>query len=113
MTAHTNPLLDVIFAAGGYAKFAKAMGTTTNSAVLQAIAAGKRIPSERLRAAIVKASKGKLTEQDVIALSGRAEYERKYSEVDSHWDLPEDERRQWIAEKAAQGAAATLRGKLK
>lgn len=105
MTQELNAVQKVIREMGGFRKFATAIGHK-KSDHLRYIAAGLQVPKPALREKIVRASGGRLTHEDIIALRGTdvAPTKPKGPNVDSHWDLPDDELRQWIASRAAAAA---------
>lgn len=100
-----NPVQQVIIEFGGYRKFARSIGHKKPDH-LKNIAAGLQVPKPAMREKIVRASAGRLSHADIIALRGTDVPPTKPlgPMVDSHWDGDEDERRHWIASRAAAAA---------
>lgn len=103
-----NPLMQAINDAGGFRAFARKMGMSKGYyESLRTTVDGTRIPTPRVRRAIVEACDGKVTEADIIAISGKEKASTATKDkVDSNWELGDDERRDWIASRAAEAARA-------
>jgi hypothetical protein len=103
-----NPLMQAINEAGGYRAFARKMGRSKGYfESLRSTVNGSRVPTPRVRLAIVAACDGKVTEDDIIAISGKVKASTvARDKVDGNWELNDDERRDWIANRAAEAARA-------
>lgn len=100
MSEATNIVEKIVMSAGGYEAFAKRMGGTMSRQSLREIVRGNRVPTAETRRRMVKASRGRLGEADVISITGRFLEEG----ANPMWDADEDELRHWIWERATQGA---------
>lgn len=109
-----NILQQTIRDQGGAVKFAKRCGPTMDTTSLRLIARGQRIPRPETRRTIVRAAGGRLTEEEIIAITGTAvaQVGAVYN-VHPMWNAPEDELRHWIWSRETSGAAATRRGLVK
>ena len=107
MTEDLNTVQRAIIEMGGYNAVSRAMGHNRGHH-LRAIAEGKHVPSARTRAKIVQLSAGRLTDGDIIGITGRTERDTRPAgpNVDSHWENDEDVRRAWIIRRAADAARA-------
>lgn len=98
----------VIDAAGGLRPFRKKMGRGKGAEdSLRLILLGARVPSARFRADMIRAADGSLTDEDIISITGKSEPSSAPGpRVDVHWEADEDERRYWVASRAARAARA-------
>lgn len=101
-----NMVQKIILEMGGYGAFSRKMGNGQNTSTLRDIASGKRVPGDIVRRRIVRASRGRLSEADIIAITGKesAGSQAPYNPVDPMWEAGEDERRQMIAKRASDAA---------
>lgn len=107
MTA-ANIVQQVIDEAGGYAAFASRMNCGQSPTALREIATGRRIPEEKTRRRMVVASRGRLTEADIIAITGKSEHDTRDAVhergVNPAWGWPDDDLRYWIWKTSVTGA---------
>lgn len=100
-----NIVQKVILDMGGYQRFSVLMQESQSSTAIREIAEGKRIPAEITRRKMVKASRGRLTERDIIAISGRTRHDSAAKfEVDPMWDSEPDDLRRTIWRKSMLAA---------
>lgn len=100
-----NIVQQVIMDGGGYRLYARKMGKDGQSEGLRFIADGTRIPTPKMRQAIVAASGGRLREEDVVAVSGFLRHTTNAEhQTDPHWSEDDDKRKVWVTTKAARAA---------
>lgn len=92
---------------GGIRTFARRMGRESGTEGIAMIVRGERVPTPKIRAAIVDATDGELTEQDIIDITGKEKHSNDNTYfIDPHWDEDEGKRRAWIISRAAKKARA-------
>jgi hypothetical protein len=106
----SNIVMEVIEDLGGYSVVARAMGGQLSAMQLKEVAMGRRVPGETNRRRLVKVSRGRLTEKDIIAITGRETHDSgpKFL-VHPMWDADEDDLRHWIWQTSVDGARAQLK----
>ena len=102
-----NRLQEIIEAAGGMLAYATRMGghKHRNVATLTEVSKGMRVPKPETRMRIVAASDGQLTEDDIIAITGRTEAPPTSKfKVDEHWSLESPDLQHWVTTRADKAA---------
>lgn len=103
-----NRLSEIVNAAGGLAAFARKMGWRGHdTSRLRQIVDGGRVPAFVTRDKMIRASGNTITHEEILEAVGREkpDYTSK-GKVDPHWDDDYEDRRDWIAGKAAAAARA-------